>query len=127
MNKPIKVIVDRQTWYRGNSSDHSYLLTIGGEYGDSERLCCVGFLCRAMHYSDSQLEDVQTIGAIEREGYCDPFPKTWAAEHDDELYETNAFFQLYKINDDPAITDEERELALIQQALPLGIEFEFVN
>ena len=128
----MKIIVDRRTWYRGQGSDSSYLLTFeGDENASNERLCCVGFVCRAMHYNDSLLRGVQTIAKIDGDDYCDPFPKDWLqqspSDEDASSHETPEFFELYKINDDEIITDEEREAALIMQAHPLGIEFEFVN
>ena len=93
MNDPIKVAVDRRTWYRGKGSDESMLLTKDGQR------CCVGFLCQTLGWKDSQIQGIAQISRLEPEEGFD-FPDDWMDGPGDDPKETPAFFKLYTTNDD---------------------------
>ena len=90
-------------------------------------MCCVGFLCRVIGLSDTQILGIPSIAEVQQEEFHAPFHTDWLHQDSGEDVETPEFFDLYKINDDEDRDDDQREAYLIEQAAPLGIDFEFVN
>ena len=123
----MKVVVDRRTWWRGHGASDSYLFSRDSKAGEV-RMCCVGFLCRVLGYSDASMHAVDGISAIE-EPPPTPLPNAWLQPQlgTTRLIETPAFGSLYTLNDNPNIDEAEREAELIRQGAELGIDFEFVN
>ena len=114
MNTPITVVVDRQTWFRGHGAIDSRLLLPG----ETPRMCCMGFLCKVMGFTDAEIYDVPALDVVE--DIKSIIPTEWN-------YNESNFRALYGINDNPGISDATREDALIAHAKQFDIHFEFVN
>ena len=128
MDIPIRVTVDRRTWYRGRGNRESKLLRKDG------RMCCVGFLCKVMGWKDDLIRDAAGISELDWSDGPE-FPKQWLKRATPSAVngirglakETTPFSDLYFINDGPKLPAEEREAQLIAKGRELGIEFSFEN
>lgn len=135
--KPVKVIIDRKKWSRGDLAYNALLVgrkTIEEgkaqfESGDSTGsipklgyMCCLGFVCL-------------TLGVTVRAARNSPLPEDTnkllegLTEKDPYGGVRNSNFSQYaaRINDDGAITEKERELKLKALAQKNGFIFQFIN
>lgn len=106
----MKVIIDRQTWYRGKTAAASSLLTSDGTR------CCMGFYAKACGISDNDQLCVRTLEELNVSEHY--HFSTWNSLQTDRAY---------RINDTPDITDEVREQKLIELGRLHDVEFEFIN
>lgn len=105
---PLKVIVNRKRWYRGQGDEYSALLL------DNNKMCCIGFLARKLGYTPKDIRNRATLYEVSNR---DEFEN----EYDSTLSEA------YKVNDEIMITDNKRERRLITLGKRMGVQFEFIN
>lgn len=114
MKKPniLKVIVDRKKWYRGKGPLGSYLLT------PNRTMCCIGFLAREQGCQPRDIRKVQLLCKAKRQSAV-------VADFNHEHMDTLDL--AYEVNDDPNITDRERESKLIALGKKMNVRFTFTN
>jgi len=111
----MKFIVDRKTWYRGKGPDKSKLLRVDGTR------CCIGFVGQQCGVSDDLMLDRPGVESF----HCAPtgllplFP-AWIYTTDDLMY-------AYDVNDEPELSEAERESQLQSIFAKHGDEIEFVG
>lgn len=113
-----KVIIDRQTWYRGNSGVSSAL-----RRPHDSKMCCLGFASlQAWGLTPHQIHGVRSpYGLGERR----PDVCTKHARVIDSMIEVNDM--MFMGFDSPIKTEAERESLLTELAAKIGLEFEFIN
>lgn len=130
-----KLVIDRRTWYRGQSSSASSLLRPDGT------MCCMGFWAKQICglrddqiYHQSVLARLLTI-----EGSKTLTPEQQAIVHGFRPFTDNQsitqeghnsydpWSDIYICNDTPTIGPEEREKLIVAHFLRNGIEVEFTN
>jgi hypothetical protein len=107
----MKFIVDRQTWYRGKGPYTSYLLKRDGSR------CCIGFVGQQCQIPDQELMNVPSISGLAN-GCGGLFPQWMLQSQINKAYTTN---------DDPTLTDFEREIQLQVLFAEHGDEIVFEN
>jgi hypothetical protein len=108
--KPIKVIVDRKTWYRGKGYSMSFLLRQDGQR------CCIGFLGKTLGLKDHEMRDRATLYDCKHETTSD-----FDYAHCDTLKDA------YDTNDSKDFTEKQREGQLKKLGKAMGVRFEFIN
>jgi len=106
----INVVVNRNTWYRGEGMGESRLLRKDG------KKCCVGFLAIELGACRKDLLDIDALFGV-RVKDIDRFNDT----HDEVLIEA------YIANDATNITEAEREAKLIIIGQHMNVNFSFIN
>lgn len=111
--------VSRSTWYRGEGSTYSRLLRSDG------KMCCVGFLCKAMGMTDKDIMDKPEVKDTEV-----------AMPNGRLLHYTEAFSPLaesahilneaYEVNDSEIQTDKWREAEITKLFKTVNIDVHFV-
>jgi hypothetical protein len=112
--------VERETWLRGKgpAMANSGLLKNG-------KRCCLGFVCAQLGIPDDVMKYVGMPYGLPRE-LRDPIPELRLFAGDTH-YGNGAFaYGAAQINDDPCITDEEREEKLIALFAEQGLTLKFV-
>lgn len=120
----IKVIIDRAKWDRGfvNMSSRALLNNKGGK-------CCLGFVCNALGISDKEICEVEAPANL--------------AEYNTNIYSTisslickvgkytfshnNFVSKVIKDNDDPYLSDPEREKLIAANLAACGFDVEFIG
>lgn len=110
MNELPIVVVDRQTWLRGEGPIESYLLR-----SSDGKMCCLGSVCVAAGLSPSVFSGIQCIRDLNNQ-LVGMFPRLNRYPED-----------LYQSNDSPLLSDDEREIRLNQNAVKYGFQFQFIN
>jgi hypothetical protein len=113
----MKVIVDRQTWLRGEGSEESWLR----RKADGKQ-CCLGFAGHELGCSIETLAQMKTLSEI-------PWPKR-THELQQLLDRPGTFAALGRamaLNDVIGLQDYVREWAIQQALTPIGLEVEFIN
>ena len=119
-NKPLKVIVDRTKWLRGEGDIHSKLLTI------DNKMCCLGFAAISAGISRDMITG-RTSPAVVAKFFSKEFPLKMLV-YDTPIPSNNPICKaLMCANDNENILDEEREKEIIKLGKEVGIEFEFIN
>lgn len=125
MKKYTHVIIDRKKWSRGNLSGNALLVNRAfrndlmnvAPMPKIGRMCCLGFACLV-------------LGATRKEISGETMPSTVEKELPGLNYrngDTSFSKQASAINDNPDITDKEREKQLKKLARENGFIFKFVN
>lgn len=136
----MKVTIDRNKWLRGEGGANSYLLRSGprvyithGKNGDG-KMCCLGFVLRAMGRTDEELAGVKTPLSIsfnvENQGRLRVGQGTRLLVKDQfSNCDTHApqVATAIRVNDDQLIDPDVRERELTAALGELGIELEFVD
>lgn len=117
------VVIDCNTWYRGQGGSPSALLKPNG------CRCCLGFVLQQRGFADAMLSGTGEPCEVETERAIAGL--TTMGEGDDEdpptHVNTDTCLALMSINDNQAISDAERMAQLNEQAAEIGIHFEFIN
>lgn len=106
----LKVVVDRQKWYRGQGPKESKLLRTDGQ------MCCVGFACKAARLTDAQIEDWATV----QEKFIKKAPALSG-------FLDNRAAGLYSMNDTKHLPDPIREQQIYELGQQIGLDFSFVD
>lgn len=120
----MKVEIKRDRWLRGEGSQYSWLLE-----SETRHMCCLGFMCLAFGFTEEDILRVrapqETRIASEDTGLDDNPLFTF---HVDKARYINSMLtdEAMNVNDDPDITDLEREEKLIEMFKDHGIKLEFV-
>ena len=99
----LNVIVNRETWLRGEGSDKSFLLRPA-----DGKMCCMGFAESVRN----PLSDILGAREVVRADYPN---------------HVNCLSDIYQINDNPTLSDHEREQRLIGLGPIIGINFSFTG
>lgn len=117
--EPVKdYVIDRATWLRGEGAYRSSLLR-----PEDGKMCCLGQIALQRGYTEEEIR-----GRADPVGLPD-WNENWPCRSDDEGY----FFLLSTLeemmehNDDLKISDELRELDLIELGKELGWDLTFIN
>lgn len=121
-----ELVIDRATWFRGRGPAQSRLLT------DQGKRCCLGFECQALGYKDEQLIDVPSPGILCSYEHPEAVPDhmQWLADFnkDQDIFENSiTCLDLIAINDNPSISDPERESQISEIFANNGVEVKFIN
>lgn len=112
----LKVIVDRQRWYRGHGAAVSRLLIVYPSHKeDIGKMCCLGFACLA-----AGLKPEQIAGKGVPTDISGPLPKAFEAV-------TDGYCGLVGTNDRHGMDEELRERDIKRLGLQVGLDFEFIN
>jgi len=111
-----KLIIDRNIWLRGEGGFKSYLLRTS-----DKKKCCIGILVSSL----LNIEDDKILGkstAISDEWLVSLIPQEmkWLKNYP-------IMAEFYDTNDDPTISDEEREKKLTVLFAAQNIKVEFIN
>lgn len=122
----LKFTVYRDRWLR---SDAWSSMLLNGE----KLRCCMGFLAEACGLHNNTIEGIAVFRLLPSEEFW-KLPEALRPVLDDVEHKIDgitrykdavATGELYRINDDPDLTDEEREKRLYEKLLSLGIEVGF--
>ena len=127
----LNVVVDRQTWYRGNDSG-SRLLRL------DRQMCCLGFACVAAGLDDGEILGVNVIGSLPcvrqdvdgsvvAGGLVPEIFGLAVLDSVDAAESGKEGHKLYAINDSRDVDGTERESLLIEEGAKHGIAFSFIN
>lgn len=118
----MKLIIDRQTWLRGEGWDDSFLLR-----PEDGKMCCLGFLSDQCGVPLKAISDAQTpvdLSAIHRS----LLPEFLFRElEDDRDVHSKECMELMQINDNQNLDPKEREDKLTEVFTANGIEVQFIN
>lgn len=116
-NELIELRIDRKKWVRGGNGETQLLNREG-------RMCCIGFLCRAVGLSKDEIERYPVVGDLIRSR-----PQETDSQRNARIQSYQAagilkagkaprdpawINRCYDLNDDGSIVDEERERKLIK-------------
>lgn len=116
LKKPESFQIDRRSWYRGNGSCRSRLLTFEG------KRCCIGFYASACGVSDDRMKDVAT-----------PLSLMCATQIalpgmlDTEKHTSIVASRLLGENDFSGHFDTKREARIKELFASIGVTVHFVN
>ena len=123
------VNVDRKTWARGQGAGKSCLL------GGDGLKCCIGFACEAAGVEAEAMLGYPVVASLVEPAPCgDPAPLERCqlpaallplVKMGVSVDNTAAADELYRLNDDEEIDDEERERELTAGGQVVGIRFVF--
>lgn len=112
---PKEFTVERSRWLRGEGSDASRLLR-----SEDHLMCCVGFFCKAMGFTDDELLEMSTLNAL--------LTNHQQERNEEKIYLIDPFQgTAYMINDDLILHDGDREDSLTEEFKGLGIRVTFVD
>lgn len=125
MDKPIPIrlpksfTIDRSEWVTGRNLDErknpSQLLNF------NKKKCCVGFACLAAGLSEEEIDGVEApMGTWKVKGLSG-FDKLGNWKHEGIAPE------IYLVNDDSGLTDQEREEDVRDLFAKIGVEVKFVG
>ncbi len=119
----ISCIIDRPTWYRGQGGHNSKLLQPNGER------CCIGFLAAVLGVPDDVILNIAVLDGL---AHNESVPVTRFLNHVDCQRNTHGgrphpLTHAYDVNDDPTLSDTEREASLLLIGREMGVEFSFVH
>lgn len=127
----MELIIDRNTWLRGEDSHRSFLLR-----SDDCKKCCVGFLALQLGLAKEQITG---ISALHNSTLADTLPSDWKIDARSNTEKKNALTALYVINDCPVgsscnhlerhegMTEEKREQLITKYFAGIGITTIFIN
>jgi hypothetical protein len=123
-SKPMKFIIDRTKWLRGEGDDLSFLIRV-----DDYKMCCLGQVGIQCGIPEDVLTDEHNPSSIlleKRIQWPEPLRPVMNPKYHFTM-ESELSGAMMRVNDDEALSDYEREAKLIELAAPHGIELEFVN
>lgn len=108
----LKLVIKRSKWLRGDDSE-SYLLR-----ESDNKMCCLGFLARKCGLAPKEIRGHMTP----EDTYSTKFPTSIV---DKSTANTRTCGTLMTINDDPDLTDAERErkLTALFKRIKIGVRF----
>jgi hypothetical protein len=116
----MKFTVDRSKWHRGKGGNGSALLR-----GEDGKRCCVGFYFAAHGYDDEEL--IGRPYTPSHRPYDETFTGLQAMHRWLGKNATDGGDRVYAINDDPTISDAEREAKLMEEFAANGHEVTFLD
>jgi len=136
----MKLIIDRKTWLRGEGHKKSFLV----RESDGKQ-CCLGFLAQACGFSKEELTKKRSVlslfivpvaentysvcnsvDPIKRERIKPTVLEKLVCDCDSKSSFNNAIgSDLMDVNDDPKLSDYERETKLTELFATVGVEVEF--
>ena len=117
----MKLIIDRQTWLRGEGSEDSFLLR-----GKDDKMCCLGFLACEVGVPREHMLHSEGPVQIQLDESRELMPEFLFFSENCTL-NSSACDQLIEFNDDPELEADEREVLLKGIFAVHGIEVEFIN
>lgn len=124
----MKVVIDRSTWYRGLGGNESMLVR-----SSDGRMCCLGFVGRMCGYAPAELrhpdpeEQVKDLHRME-ERFSSYRKNLWPEAllgREGRIRNTSLTDELVTVNDDPLISEEERERRIAELLAAAGIDASF--
>ncbi len=124
-----QLIIDRKKWRTGGDSVE--LRRLKGPtslYNDMGYSCCLGFYCRKIGgIRNNVLLDVGSPDNLNIKDFT-KIELLVSRDSRDEVYSDSVFSQIaIDINDDPNLSNEEREAAIIEHFKKVDIEVIFKN
>lgn len=121
----MQVTVKRSEWGRGQCGTEVVSALYNGE---TTKRCCLGFVGNACGYSDVDMRDVASPGALAlSETLHGPMLSLIEPTRAGHLANNELAYLLMHVNDDNEITDSDRETTLITHGLKVDIQFTFVD
>lgn len=121
-----KLIIDRKTWLRGETSGKSFLLRIS-----DHKMCCMGSYLLTCGLPTSKIRDIGTplgTSGVEGDPLTLPMEAHWLIEQSPRGRENSEISRrLMVINDDTNITDSTREMRITALFKEQDVEVEFIN
>ena len=116
----MKLVINREKWYRGAGSYESKLLR-----PSDGKMCCLGFYCMELGYKKEQISGAGTPAS----SFLDPIKRPdWLVNNDGKgPLVSGSCAQLITTNDDEYISEKEREAAITAEFGENGVEVEFVG
>lgn len=118
-----KFVIDRKRWYRGKGDSESRLLVPG-----TQKMCCLGQVARQCGLKPKNIRDVSSPANVSTVLH-DQFPK-WLlgiCVLDAKTIDSPACTNAMAVNDDPEITDKDRERQLKAIFKKHGATLTFIN
>jgi hypothetical protein len=135
----LKVVIDREKWYRGKSGAGSRLLVRSDDPARDGKMCCLGFAALAAGFTEDEIRGYGTPAHLNLRDEIHPAFKGLTDESDrracsevcTDMMSINDRFH-YDWHGDPFAPpspeeDKLREAELIRLAGQIGMDFEFVN
>lgn len=110
----MKVIIDRSKWLRGEGYLASSLLRVS-----DQKMCCIGFVCKALGVSETDMAGVSGSHTLGETGFKLPEWLTTRVRGAD-------LFRAYDANDQD-MPESEREARITAIFARHDIEVEFIN
>lgn len=118
----MKLVIDRNTWLRGEGTENSFLLR-----EKDSKMCCLGFLGAACGVPSESMTNTEAPALLNQD-HRDLFPDfLFHGGRDLNQDSSDECNSLVEINDDEELTPEEREAELTMLFAKHGIEVEFIN
>lgn len=114
----MKFVVKRSEWYRGKGSSASMLLRKDG------MKCCIGFVGQQCGIPDYELMCRRQVWTFTRSCHLETVWPEWMMRAVGDYTDIN---KAYVFNDDPNISDTEREFKLAEIFKKNGDEIVFVD
>jgi hypothetical protein len=121
--EPTVIELDPDVWMRGIGSDASYLLTTDDK--GMRRQCCIGVACTVFGMSDTFLRGEGCIEELPLECVPPPFLRIGVIDEEVDRMRDDGLWDVYRINDDPAIDDAERVALINVELAKLKASFRF--
>ena len=118
----MKLIIDRNTWLRGEGSEVSRLLR-----REDSKMCCLGFLAISCNVPEEAIMQDQTPSNVCFEHRLMMPEFLFDADSSYRTVVSGACIRLMGINDNEDWQDAEREEKLIEIFAENGIQLEFIN
>ena len=115
----MKFIIDRSKWLRGEGADPSRLLRV-----DDGKMCCLGQVAVQCGIHPEDLEDKPAPSDLNR---TELFRLPEWLLSSGKSFDSNDCTEAMRINDQRAITDEERERRLIALFAKHNTELQFTD
>ena len=114
----VKVVIDRAKWDRGKTyARPDCYRALRNQAGGK---CCLGFACIALGLTDEQIETHGSPADLDNDIAPRLFFSDFGAERD-------AVVVAIESNDDPTISEAEREALVVKHFGELGLDVEFVG
>lgn len=113
--KPLNFTVERSKWLRGSRGPDDGVVTVVSRLQNRDgHMCCMGFYARARGGEQC------TLALADHLSYL-------PSEIELELADNDLMNKIYSVNDNPSISDKEREASLTELLALCGVGVEFVD
>ena len=115
----MKLVIERSRWWRGQSSDWSFLLN------NDKKMCCLGFLSLACGLGLEDIREVRTVAKVET-----ALPESLhflLHVNETDVDSSDMAVRLMDANDRQGLTEERREALLTELFATQDIQVEFVD
>ena len=118
----MKFTVETKNWLRGEDSNHSRLLR-----PRDGKMCCLGFLSLACGIAPQDIKGQVSIGTLGKH-LKGLLPEVLFQRDSDFGLKTTPrnYFSIESVNDNPALSEAERQKRLLELFRYIGIEVNFV-